>query len=162
MILDIENYSYQEWRVAMLNYIDHLEIEEINYVECHNKTDEVFVLLEGTCHLIVFKDNKFSFTKLEKNKIYNVPLGIYHNHVLSNDAKVLIIEQEDTNDDNSSRIYLNDDVRRQLIKEWELYNELIIWADYFEKMVYQIKKFGNMKQVDMVLVIMKINIIQID
>ena len=117
-------FSYQEWRVAMLNYIDHLEIEEINYVECHNKTDEVFVLLEGTCHLIVFKDNKFGFTKLEKNKIYNVPLGTYHNHVLSNDAKVLIIEQEDTNDDNSSRIYLNEDERKQLVKEWELYNEL--------------------------------------
>lgn len=102
-------FSYKEWRVAMLNYIDHLNIENINYVECHKETDEAFVLLEGSCTMILWKDSKeFEFVNLEPNKVYNIPAGIFHNHVLTEGSKVLIIEQEDTNDINSSRIYLEE------------------------------------------------------
>lgn len=115
-------FSYKEWRVAMLNYIDHLEIDKIDYVECHNQTDEVFILLEGSCKLITYNNNEFDIVALEKNKIYNVPLGLYHNHVLSKDAKVLIVEQEDTNDNNSNRIYLTIDQREQMLKSWRKHN----------------------------------------
>lgn len=114
--------NYKEWRVAMLNFSDELLLENINYVEAHNETDEVFVLLEGSCKMILMEfDNKnlkeIEVVELEKNKIYNVPKDIHHSHVLSKDAKVLIIEQEDTNDENSNRVYLTEEIKKILIEK---------------------------------------------
>ena len=92
-------FSYLSWRVAVLNYIDELEPQNIHYVECHQNTDEVFILLEGTCSLIfaVVKDQQevieYEKINLEKNKIYVVNKGIYHTHILSKDSKIVVIEQ---------------------------------------------------------------------
>ncbi|MDF2845906.1 MAG: hypothetical protein K0R00_4332 [Herbinix sp.] len=44
--------DYREWRVAILNYIDELEIQNIETMQKHNETDEVFVLLKGNCKLL--------------------------------------------------------------------------------------------------------------
>lgn len=115
-------FSFKEWRVAFLNYIEHLKIDKIDHVECHHQTDEVFVLLEGSCQLIIFDNNKFEIVELEKNKIYNVRQGVFHSHVLSVDSKVLVIEQEDTNDINSTRIYLTNEQREEMINVWRNYN----------------------------------------
>ena len=35
--------DFQAWRVAMLNYIDELEPDQIDNFQCHSETDEVFV-----------------------------------------------------------------------------------------------------------------------
>ena len=52
---DEEGYSplidFQSWRVAILNYIDELDADKIDNFQCHNETDEVFVLLTGKCIL---------------------------------------------------------------------------------------------------------------
>ena len=45
--------DFQSWRVAMLNYIDELEPDQINNFQCHLETDEVFVLLAGRCILFL-------------------------------------------------------------------------------------------------------------
>lgn len=116
--------NYQEWRIAMLNFSDELRLENIEYVESHNETDEVFVLLEGSCQLILmdFDDEnlkEIEVVDLEKNKIYNVPKNIHHSHVLSADAKILLVEQENTSNDNSHRIYLNDENKARLEKKME-------------------------------------------
>jgi hypothetical protein len=107
-------FHYQSWRVAILNYIEELEVNHINYVECHSKTDEAFVLLNGSCKLLFadVKDNQiigFHSLNLEQHKIYKIPCGVYHTHTLSLDAKVLVIEEENTNYENSPRIYLTPD-----------------------------------------------------
>lgn len=115
--------SYKEWRVAMLNFANELKIENIDYVEAHNMTDEVFVLLSGSCQMILmdFQDEqlkKIEIVNLEPNKIYNIPKNIYHSHVLSPNTKLLIIEQEDTSDHNSNRIYLTSEIRYEMQKKW--------------------------------------------
>lgn len=102
-------FSYEEWRVAMLNYIDELEPLNIKHVEAHNKTDEAFILLEGKCilYLCDVVENRISdiqAVNLERNKVYNIKKGIFHTHVLSRNAKVLIVENENTSDDNSTKI----------------------------------------------------------
>ncbi len=117
-------FHHQDWRVAMLNYIEELEIENLCYVESHTDTDEVFVLLNGSCTIYVaeLKDgmiNGFHTIKLEPHKIYKIPAGIYHTHTLSKDAKVLVIEQEDTSYDNSPRIYFTKEEKEMLIKQHE-------------------------------------------
>lgn len=115
--------SYKEWRVAMLNFANELKIENIDYVEAHNMTDEVFVLLSGSCQMILmdFQDEqlkKIEIVNLEPNKIYNIPKNIHHSHVLSPNTKLLIIEQEDTSDHNSNRIYLTSEIKYEMQKKW--------------------------------------------
>lgn len=114
--------DFQTWRVAMLNYIDELEPDNIDNFQCHNETDEVFVLLNGKCILFCAEvdsnNNIIDIVSwdMELNKTYNIKRGVYHTHTLSEDAKVLIIENRDTNDDNSPKIMIDDLVRQQLIQ----------------------------------------------
>jgi len=102
---------YDNWRVAILNYIDDCKLEGLRYVEAHQETDEVFVLLEGNATLVFADINddkiiKVNTIKLEKNKVYNIKKGIYHTQLLSTDAKLLIVEAKDTGDSNSLKHYL--------------------------------------------------------
>lgn len=105
-------FSYNTWRVAILNYIEELDIENIQYVEAHSLTDEAFVLLSGSCQLFFaevdqHKVTHFEVVSLEPHQVYRIPKGIYHTHTLSQDAKLLIIEEENTSEDNSPRVYLD-------------------------------------------------------
>jgi len=112
-------FHHQSWRIAILNYIDELKIDFINYVEAHENTDEAFVLLQGHCTLILAEviENKIhSFERviMEPNKVYRILKGVYHTQILSEDAKILIIEEENTCQDNSPKIYLSDEHKTQL------------------------------------------------
>jgi len=112
--------DFQTWRVAMLNYIDELEPDQIDNFQCHNETDEVFVLLSGKCILFCAEvDQKNNIIDIigwdmEINKTYNIKRGVYHTHTLSEDAKVLIVENRDTDDNNSPKIMIDDSVRHKL------------------------------------------------
>ncbi len=117
-------FVHRDWRVAVLNYIDELEIDNISYVEAHQETDEVFVLLSGSATLFFAETNnnkitRFSKLILEKHKVYNIPAGIYHTHTISPDCKLLIIEQENTDWSNSPKIYLDDESRKLLKETYE-------------------------------------------
>lgn len=115
-------FSYLSWRIAMLNHIDELNVDNLTYVECHHETDEVFILLEGACTMILATSNEvgeiagFKAIPLEKNKIFVVKKGIYHTHTLSKDAKVLVVEEENTSYENSHRMYFND-THKALLRE---------------------------------------------
>ena len=114
--------DFQAWRVAMLNYIDELEADQIDNFQCHNETDEVFVLLSGKCILFCAeldeKNNIIDIVSwdMEMNKTYNIKRGIYHTHTLSEDAKVLIVENRDTDDNNSPKIMIDDSIRHKLVE----------------------------------------------
>lgn len=118
--------NHESWTVAMLNYIDELEPLNIKNVQAHTLTDEVFVLLEGRCILYVCEIENGRITNIEpidmeSNKVYTIKKGIYHTHTLSKDGKVLIIENENTSDDNSPVIDLSDYERQQL---YDIMNKL--------------------------------------
>ncbi|MCF7930525.1 MAG: hypothetical protein K9L02_03330 [Acholeplasmataceae bacterium] len=123
-------FHHQNWRISILNYIEELELDQISYVESHEYTDEAFILLDGSCMMFFaeVKDQKivsFSALNLEKNKVYNIHTGTFHTHTLSLDAKLLIIEEENTCDSNSPRIPLNHEHRFMLKKLYlEKINEL--------------------------------------
>ncbi|MCF7926579.1 MAG: hypothetical protein K9L74_03300 [Candidatus Izimaplasma sp.] len=108
--------TYESWKVAMLNYIDELETDQIDNFQAHLKTDESFILLKGHCilYLCDVVDNKVKNIKaynMEPFKVYNIKQGVYHTHTLNQAGKVLIVENEDTKDDNSPKIMIKDDVR---------------------------------------------------
>ncbi len=117
-------FHHQNQRVAVLNYIEELEVKNISFVECHSLTDEVFVLLKGSFTLFFAevanqKITGFRTLSLEPNKIYKIPMGIYHAHTLSKDAQVLIVEEENTSYDNSPRIYFGEKEKKMLKKAFE-------------------------------------------
>lgn len=117
-------FHHQNWRVAILNYIDELDMDKLAYVEAHSLTDEVFVLLEGECHLffVEVNDGKPGVVEclpMKKNVVYKIPMGIYHTHTLSKDAHLLIIEEENTAYENSPRVYMTEDLRQKLMKSLE-------------------------------------------
>lgn len=112
--------DYQSWRVAILNYINELEINNIDNFQCHKETDEVFVLLSGKCILFCAEvDEDRNITdiacwNMEPNKAYNIKRGVYHTHTLNEDGKVLIVENSNTSDCNSPKIMIDDTVRNKL------------------------------------------------
>jgi len=102
--------SLENTQIAVLTYLDELELNNINYLEAHLLTDEIFILLEGRCTIISGlvendKINDYHLINLEKDKLYVVKQNVFHHHVLSKDAKVLVIEKKGTNYHNSKRIY---------------------------------------------------------
>ncbi len=109
--------DYGEWRVAILRYIDELEPENITFMERHNETDEVFVLLEGRCTLFVGEGEDIHAVEMEPHKLYNIKRGVYHSHTLSKDAIVLVVENRDTGDENSEQVSLTDEQRKVIKAE---------------------------------------------
>lgn len=96
--------DFSQWRVAMLNFEEKYLIENINYFQRHDETDEVFVLLAGSCTLLAADDNEIlniTAVKMEPLKLYRIEQGIFHSHILSEDAKILVIENIDTTIHNS-------------------------------------------------------------
>ncbi len=120
--------DYGEWRVAVLRYIDGLNPENISAMECHNETDEVFVLLNGRCILFIGDgDGELEMihpVDMLPQKVYNVKRGVYHTHTLSRDAIVLIVENRNTGPNNSDCLSLADNQREGLVsmtrRLWEI------------------------------------------
>ncbi len=114
-LLEIKEYNgyeyspvvdYDTWRVAILNYADSLLPDNIQKMQRHDETDEVFILLSGKCILFIGdgNDNVTAVHAIDMLpfKVYNVKKGAWHNHSLSKDGKVLIVENVDTEDDKNS------------------------------------------------------------
>lgn len=97
--------DFETWRVAVLNYAEELRPEKISRLQRHNETDEVFVLLRGSCILFVAEGDetvtRIHAQPLAPGKIYNVKRGVWHHHTLSPEAMVLVVENRETTYDNS-------------------------------------------------------------
>jgi len=117
--------DYQTWRVALMNFTPDLLPEKIKDMQKHTETDEVFVLLNGHCILFLGEGGE-SVTKIhavdmEPFKIYNVKKDCWHSHTFSEDARVLIVENRDTDACNSPFTGLNEEQQKAVM---ELSNEL--------------------------------------
>lgn len=103
--------DFENWRVAILRYHDELLPENITQMQRHDETDEVFVLLEGNCILLVAEGNDeikcIHAIDMQPFLIYNVKRGCWHSHTLSKGARVLIVENRDTSDLNSPHCSLS-------------------------------------------------------
>ncbi|MDQ6740887.1 MAG: hypothetical protein M3021_11175 [Actinomycetota bacterium] len=111
--------DYADWRVAVLRYIDDLLPQNLDAMQRHDETDEVFVLLTGRCILFLGAGAdhvaEISAADMEPLKLYNVKKGSWHTHTLSQDATVLIVENRDTTVENSPQMPLDGGQRAHLI-----------------------------------------------
>ena len=91
--------KFGHWIVAIANYEERFDREKYTKIERHMKTDEVFVLLDGSASLAIGMNREV--VELEPCKIYNVKAGVWHNILIDKGSKVLIVENSDTSRDNS-------------------------------------------------------------
>jgi mannose-6-phosphate isomerase-like protein (cupin superfamily) len=98
--------EYGEWFVGIKNWKPANDIDGFDMIECHMKTDEVFVLLAGGCTLLVDTSEKndgsaIEAVPMEGGKVYCIPAGVWHNTITTRDAKIILVENRDTSMDNS-------------------------------------------------------------
>jgi mannose-6-phosphate isomerase-like protein (cupin superfamily) len=125
----IEEYSYTEkgykpcliterWQAALLNYAEAQGFENIDKIEKHTQTDEIFVLLEGTATLIAAEkeDNniRFKVKSLETGIIYNIPPDVWHNIAMDKDARIVIFENANTHLNDCTYHPLNEQQQKEL------------------------------------------------
>jgi hypothetical protein len=113
--------DYGDWRVAMLRYIDDLQPDLIDKMERHTGTDEVFVLIHGLGVLLVggigtHLDGIYPQV-MEFGKIYNVKRNVWHTILLSHDASILLVENQNTSRLNSEYTSLTDEQRQSILEQ---------------------------------------------
>lgn len=113
--------DFAGWRVALLNFIDHLLPENLKDMQRHDETDEVFVLLKGRCILFLGdgadEAGEIHAVDMVPHTIYNVKQGTWHNHTLSQDAVVLVVENLGTTLENSPFCQLSPEQTESIIAD---------------------------------------------
>lgn len=104
-IYDYNGESYRgamrfgSWRVAYLNHGKPFMEENFEKIERHNKSDEVFILLTGKATLIIGEE--LNRIEMMPHKLYNVPKGVWHHIFTTEGTSVLIVENDDTGEENT-------------------------------------------------------------
>ena len=101
------------WDVLMLNYLPRLGHGGVKQLHMHSETRETFVLLAGKVMLLtatgVEAPEEISGVMMEMGKTYTVDAREWHGNVMSEDAKLLLVENSFTTADNTFRKELNDE-----------------------------------------------------
>lgn len=108
----IEEYSFTdegwkvliesgEWKIGILRHNERFSA--FRELELHELTDEVFVLLAGSATLYTDSEQ----TEMKPLTVYNIPAGVWHHIVVSEDASVLVVENRNTSKENTQKKYLN-------------------------------------------------------
>ncbi len=85
------------WQAALLNWEPLFDRANLDEIERHDHTDEVFVLLRGQAVIFTRSDGgQLQAVEMQQGKIYNVPAGVWHNLVATCDVTFLIVENRDT------------------------------------------------------------------
>lgn len=113
-------YKNEQWMVGIKNFKPANAKENMDALERHNKTDELFALLEGSCTLIYANETdkglEFQGVKMEKGTLYSIPAALWHNTVTVPGTKMLLIERSDTCADNSDFLTLTEEQKEELKK----------------------------------------------
>lgn len=125
-IRDYEGEGYQPlvdygtWRVAILRFLDGLQPERQSSMERHTETDEVFVLTKGK-GMLIMGGNSGQIDGIyphimEVGKVHNVKRNAWHTVLLSRDASVLLVENCDTDKNNSEYTDLSNEQRKLIVE----------------------------------------------
>ena len=111
--------DYGDWRVAILRWEEASLPGNIECMERHTQTDEVFVLLDGWATLLIGgnqgKVSDIQAEVMSSGKLFNVKQNTWHNALLSRDASILIVENRDTGESNSEFFQLTAEQRQEIL-----------------------------------------------
>ena len=112
----------ESWQAALLNWEPLFDRRNLDEIERHNHSDEVFVLLRGRAALFTRPDGgALKAVEMDANKIYNVRAGVWHNIVATRDVSFLIVENRDTHIQDSEIRSITEEELAQLdlqLPEW--------------------------------------------
>ena len=103
----------EHWGVGIKNYKPANDIANLDNLERHNGTDELFVLLEGDCTLLsaTEADEGLVFERLPMvpGKVYASPAGLWHNTITRPGVKLVLIEDQGSAQSNSDILKLSEE-----------------------------------------------------
>lgn len=106
-------FENEKWTVGIKNWKPANDITGIDCLERHNLTDELFVLVAGSCTLVYANETEkgleFAAVAMEPNKVYNIPATLWHNTITCKDTKMILIEDSSTSMDNSDIYNLSEE-----------------------------------------------------
>ena len=106
------------WQVAQLNYMPEQEIGNIEKLDIHHLTDEVFILLKGKAVLIGAKINgnnvDFEVELMKPIITYNIPVGTWHNIAMSKDCEIIIVEKSNTHEGDFEFFQLSQEKKKEM------------------------------------------------
>jgi len=104
-------YENEKWMVGIKNWKPANDLQGIDCLERHNETDELFVLLAGSCTLLFANEKdgglEIEAEAMEPHKLYKIPRSLWHNTVTRKDTKLLLVEDSATSSKNSDVIMLD-------------------------------------------------------
>jgi mannose-6-phosphate isomerase-like protein (cupin superfamily) len=107
-----------KWQVAQLNYVSGQGFADMDKVEVHRQTDEVFILLKGTAVLITAEKDgdkiDFQTVAMIKGITYNIPAGVWHNIAMAPDAQIIIVEDACTHLHDVTYFHLSDEQKKDI------------------------------------------------
>ncbi|MDR2023142.1 MAG: cupin [Hungatella sp.] len=105
-------FENEKWTVGIKNWKPANDVTGIDCLERHNKTDELFVLVEGACTLVYANESEegleFGAVHMKPDKVYNIPAALWHNTITQKDTKMILIEDSNTSMDNSDILELDE------------------------------------------------------
>ena len=106
------------WQVAQLNYIQVQGINDIQKIDVHFETDEVFILIDGKAMLIAAEKEgdqvSFEIILMEQGVVYNIPKNVWHNIAMFEDARIIIVEKDNTHLGDYDYYYLQEEQKEKL------------------------------------------------
>ena len=106
-------FENEKWMVGIKNWKPENDISGIDCLERHNETDELFILLNGSCTLLFANETAdglvISKVDMEPMKVYDIPPSLWHNTVTKADTKLALIEDSATGSANSDVLKLTED-----------------------------------------------------
>ncbi|MFZ3111065.1 MAG: hypothetical protein WA234_10330 [Rectinemataceae bacterium] len=107
-------YENEKWMVGIKNWKPANDISGIDCLERHNETDELFVLVAGSCILLSATEKAGGGLDIKANvmmplKVYNIPRSLWHNTVTVKGTKLILIEDSSTGASNSDVLPLDAD-----------------------------------------------------
>ncbi len=105
-------FENEKWTVGIKNWKPMNDIANINNMERHNESDELFILLNGRCTLLFANETAngldIQAVEMEPMKVYNIPKTLWHNTVTQKDTKLALIEDSSTGSANSDNLDLTE------------------------------------------------------
>jgi mannose-6-phosphate isomerase-like protein (cupin superfamily) len=104
-------FENEKWTVGIKNWKPANDIANTASLERHNQTDELFVLLAGSCVLLFANEVngklEIEAEKMEPGRVYDIPPTLWHNTVTRKDTKLILIEDSSTGSKNSDVLNLS-------------------------------------------------------
>ena len=96
-------HTFDTWKVAFItSATQYGDLNDLKIVKRHTQTDEVFVLVKGEATIFTGDgDESLKRTPMEKEKLYNVKKNTWHHVQVSEDALLVVVENNGTTKENT-------------------------------------------------------------